>query len=98
MNESTLWMRQVREMCSGGNRDGVQGGLGHWLLWTSWRTLRGHQHHCGVGGWRVVRLDDTGLHMGLGCREREKDKEGRERGAQSMGNTLLTSEKLLNYS
>lgn len=60
-----LWMRQVREMCSGGNRDGVQGGLGHWRLWTSWRTLRGHQHHWGVGGWRVVRWDDTGLHMGL---------------------------------
>lgn len=62
-------MCQVGEMCSGGNRDGVEGSLGHGWLRTPWRTLGSHQHHGGVGGRRVVRRHHTGLHMGLGVRE-----------------------------
>lgn len=62
-------MCQVGEMCSGGNRDGVEGSLGHGWLRTPWRTLGSHQHHRGVGGCRVVRRHHTGLHMGLGVRE-----------------------------
>lgn len=60
-----LWMCQVREVCGGGYRDGVESSLGHGRLWTTWRTLCSHQHHCGVGGSRVVRRHHARLHMGL---------------------------------
>lgn len=58
-------MCQVGEMRGGGNRYGVEGILGHLLLRTTWRTLRSHQHHSGVGLPRVVGLHHTRLHMGL---------------------------------
>lgn len=56
-------------MCSGGNGNGVEGSLWDGWLWTSWRTLGSHQHHCRVGWCRVVRWHHTGLHMGLQVRE-----------------------------
>lgn len=52
-------------MCGGGDRDGIEGSLGHWGLWTAWRTLCGHEHHRGVAGRRVVRWHNARLHMGL---------------------------------
>lgn len=58
-----LWMCQVGEMCGGGNRDVVEGSLGHRRLRTPWRTLGSHQHHRRVGGCRVVRGHYTRLHM-----------------------------------
>lgn len=68
-SKRTLWMCQVGEMCSGGNRNGVEGGLWDGWLWTSWRTLGSHQHHCRVGWCRVVRGHHTRLHMGLQVRK-----------------------------
>lgn len=56
-------------MCGGGNRNGVEGGLWDLGLWTSWRTLGSHQHHCRVGWCRVVRWHHTRLHVGLQVRE-----------------------------
>lgn len=60
-----LWMRQVGEVCGGGDGDGVEGILGHGLLRPPRRTLGSHQHHSGVGLPRVVGLHQTRLHMGL---------------------------------
>lgn len=69
-HKPTLWMCQVGEVCGGGDRDGVEGSLGHGWLRAPWRTLGSHQHHRRVGGCRVVRLYYARLHMGLGVSER----------------------------